>query len=102
MSITAAKVRAPPMRLCAALTRCLPGRYHGQPMQAHFPLSIEPAHFDRWLALFERTVSDVCPPAAAAVFMEKARRIADSFEMAIAGRRGEIAGPRHSRSLPTP
>jgi hemoglobin len=71
-------------------------------MQAHFPLSIEPAHFDRWLALFERTVSDVCPPAAAAVFMEKARRIADSFEMAIAGRRGEIAGPRHSRSLPTP
>jgi truncated hemoglobin YjbI len=23
------------------------GRYHGQPMQAHFPLSIELAHFDR-------------------------------------------------------
>lgn len=78
------------------------GRYHGQPMQAHFPLSIEPAHFDRWLALFEQSVSDVCPPVAAAVFMEKARRIADSFEMAIAGRRGEIAGPRHSRSTSTP
>ena len=74
------------------------GRYHGQPMQAHFPLSIEPGHFDRWLALFEQTTADVCPPAAAAVFMEKARRIADSFEMAIAGRRGEIAGPRHSIS----
>ena len=78
------------------------GRYHGQPMQAHFPLSIEPLHFDRWLALFEQTVSDVCPPAAASVFMEKARRIADSFEMAIAGRRSEITGPRHSRSIPTP
>jgi hemoglobin len=76
-------------------------RYHGQPMQAHFTLSIEPAHFDRWLALFEQTTADVCPPAAAAVFMEKARRIADSFEMAIAGRRGEIAGPRHSISTST-
>lgn len=75
----------------------LSGRYHGQPMQAHFPLSIEPLHFDRWLALFEQTTADVCPPAAAAVFMEKARRIADSFEMAMATQRGQIAGPRHSR-----
>jgi hemoglobin len=72
------------------------GRYHGLPMQAHFPLSIEPRHFDRWLALFEQTTGDVCPPAAAATFMEKARRIADSFEMAMATRRGHIAGPRHS------
>jgi hemoglobin len=78
------------------------GRYHGQPMQAHFPLSIEPLHFDRWLALFERAVLDVCSPAAAAVFMEEARRIADSFEMAIVGRRGEIAGPRHSKPPSTP
>jgi hemoglobin len=72
------------------------GRYHGQPMQAHFPLTIEPRHFDRWLALFEQTTADVCPPAAAAVFMEKARRIADSFEMAMATRSGQIAVPRHS------
>lgn len=78
------------------------GRYHGQPMQAHFPLTIEPVHFDRWLALFEQTVSDVCPPSAAAIFLEKARRIADSFEMAIAGRRGEIAGPRHSKTPSAP
>ena len=73
------------------------GRYHGQPMQAHFPLTIEPRHFDRWLALFEQTTADLCPPAAAALFMEKARRIADSFEMATATRDGQIAGPRHSR-----
>ena len=72
------------------------GCYHGQPMQVHFPLSIEPGHVDRWLALFEQTTADVCLPAAAATFMEKARRIADSFEMAIATRRGQIAGPRHS------
>jgi hemoglobin len=53
------------------------GRYHGQPMQAHFPLSIEPRHFDRWLALFEQTTADVCPPAAAAVFMENRRQLRD-------------------------
>jgi hemoglobin len=76
------------------------GRYHGQPMQAHFLLSIEPRHFDRWLALFKQTTDDVCPPAAAATFMEKARRIADSFEMAMATRRGQIAGPRHSPKSP--
>jgi hemoglobin len=78
------------------------GRYHGQPMQAHFSLSIEPRHFDRWLALFEQTTADVCPPAAAAIFMEKARRIADSFETAMATRRGEMAAPRHSKSTSTP
>jgi hemoglobin len=50
------------------------GRYHGQPMQAHFPLLIEPLHFDRWLALFEQTTADVCPPAAAAVFLFPAER----------------------------
>jgi hemoglobin len=77
------------------------GRYHGQPMQAHFPLSIELRHFDRWLARFEQTAGDVCPPAAAATFMEKARRIADSFEMAMATRRGQIAGPRHSPKIPS-
>jgi hypothetical protein len=35
------------------------GRYQGQPMQAHFPLTIEPQHFDRWLALFEQSTADV-------------------------------------------
>ena len=78
------------------------GRYHGQPMQAHFPLLIEPAHFDRWLALFELTVADVCDPDAAVVFMEKARRIADSFEMAIATKDGRVAEPRHSLKSPSP
>jgi hypothetical protein len=34
-------------------------------MQAHFPLTIEPQHFDRWLALFEQSTADVSPPTAA-------------------------------------
>jgi hemoglobin len=78
------------------------GRYHGQPMLVHLSLQIGPRHFDRWLALFEQAATDVCPPAAAAHFVEKARRIADSFEMGIAAQRGEIAAPRHGarRALP--
>jgi len=78
------------------------GRYHGQPMLAHLSLQIEPRHFDRWLALFERAAADTCPPAAAAHFVDKARRIADSFEMGIASQRGQIAAPRHGarRALP--
>lgn len=72
------------------------GRYHGQPMLAHLSLPIDPQHFDRWLALFEQAASDVFPPAAAAHFVEKARRIADSFEIGIATQRGQIAAPRHA------
>lgn len=69
------------------------GRYHGLPAQAHFRLPIDGLHFDRWLALFEETANDVCPPAAAAHFVAKARRIADSFEMGMATQRGEIKAP---------
>jgi hemoglobin len=72
------------------------GRYHGQPMVAHLSLPVDPQHFDRWLALFEQAASEVCPPAAAAHFLEKARRIADSFEIGIATQRGQIAAPRHA------
>ena len=75
------------------------GRYQGQPMRAHVPLGLTGGHFDRWLDLFEATAREVCPPAAAALFIDKARRIADSFEMASATAAGRIAAPRHlSRS----
>lgn len=71
------------------------GRYHGSPMRAHMPLGLVGDHFDRWLDLFEQTAREVCPPAAAALFIDRARRIADSFEMASATVRGDIASPRH-------
>jgi hemoglobin len=60
------------------------GRYHGQPMQKHLPLPLDSRHFDRWLELFAQTASEVCPPAAAAHFLERARRIAQSLEFAVA------------------
>jgi len=71
------------------------GRYHGSPMRAHMPLSLVGDHFDRWLDLFEQTAREVCPPPAASLFIDRARRIADSFEMASATIAGRIAAPRH-------
>jgi hemoglobin len=77
------------------------GRYHGQPMAKHLPLGIDTPHFNRWLELFVETAQDVCPPAAAALFIDRAHRIADSLEMGIATSRGEIKAPppRPTRAL---
>lgn len=68
------------------------GRYHGSPMTKHLPLPVDAVHFDRWLALFEETASEICPPRAAAHFVERARRIAQSLELGIAGRHGVLLG----------
>jgi hemoglobin len=68
------------------------GRYHGAPMPKHLPLPVDGTHFDRWLALFEATAGDVCPPEAAAHFVERARRIAASLELGVAGANGVLLG----------
>jgi hemoglobin len=72
------------------------GRYHGRPMRPHLILPLEPRHFDAWLALFEATARELCPPDVAMAFIVRARRIADSFEMARASQKGAFARPRHS------
>ena len=72
------------------------GRYGGRPMRPHLMLGLEPAHFDRWLKLFEATATELFTPDVAAAFIIRARRIADSFEMGIATTQGRVAGPRHS------
>ncbi|MGP9811027.1 group III truncated hemoglobin [Rhodopseudomonas sp. NSM] len=72
------------------------GRYGGRPMRPHLVLDLEPAHFDRWLALFEATASELFAPELAAAFIVRARRIADSFEMGIATTQGKVTVPRHS------
>ena len=66
------------------------GRYHGTPMVKHLPLPVDADHFDRWLALFETTVREVCPPEAQEHFIERARRIASSLELGIAGGQGVL------------
>ena len=68
------------------------GRYHGTPMVKHQPLPIDAGHFDRWLELFEQTAGELCPPEAEAHFVERARRIAASLELGIAGAQGVMLG----------
>ena len=46
-------------------------------------------HFMRWLALFRHTVSTVCPPVTAQLFIDRSERIAASFRINIAMHRGE-------------
>lgn len=62
----------------------LSGTYHGNPMPKHMVLPIDAAHFDRWLALFEETANELCPPVAAEHFIVRARRIAQSLELGVA------------------
>jgi len=60
------------------------GAYHGSPMPKHMVLPIDAVHFDRWLALFEATAHEICPPVAAEHFIVRARRIAQSLELGVA------------------
>ena len=80
------------LRLCEfwSSVALMSGRYHGQPMKKHIRLPVDAQHFDRWLQLFERTAREVCPPAAASHFIERARRIAQSLELGIAAGHGVL------------
>lgn len=66
------------------------GRYSGRPMAKHLPLPVDARHFDRWLALFEETARDLCPPTAAARFTAHAKTIAESLELGIATHNGHL------------
>lgn len=79
-------------RMCAfwSSVTLMSGRYHGQPMQKHAPLPVDARHFDRWLELFEQSAHSVCAPAAAEYFIDRARRIAESLELGIAGQSGVL------------
>lgn len=59
------------------------GRYAGRPYIAHQGLELELGHFERWLGLFEQTANDICSGAAAAFFIDRARRIADSLQLGL-------------------
>jgi hemoglobin len=77
-------------RMCAfwSSVALMCGRYHGRPMEKHLLLPVDARHFDRWVALFGQTAREVCPPAAAEQFIARARRIAESLELGVAGQNG--------------
>jgi len=66
------------------------GRFSGRPMPKHLAIpEINDDLFVRWLVLFKQTVDDICHPETAALFIDRAERIAQSFRLAIAYQRGE-------------
>ncbi|HRE19712.1 MAG TPA: group III truncated hemoglobin [Rhabdaerophilum sp.] len=69
------------------------GAYKGKPVPAHLPLALEDSHFSRWLNLFQSVAEAVCPPAAAALFIDRAERIADSLRFAIATHKSSGGAP---------
>jgi hemoglobin len=82
-------------KLCAFWSSVvlMTGRYKGRPMPVHAAIAeISPAHFARWLGLFEATARMLCPEPAAAVFVDRSRRIAESLEIGIALHRGADPG----------
>jgi len=89
------------MKLFWSSVALMSGVYHGRPMPKHLPLPIDARHFDRWLELFEATARDLCPPIAADHFIERARRIAESLELGIAGAAGVLLGKGERYLRPT-
>lgn len=66
------------------------GRYAGRPMGKHLGIpELTDAHFARWLKLFRATAEAHCPPEVAALFVDRAERIAYNFRLRIAQFRGE-------------
>ncbi len=71
-------------------TVLLPERlYKGNALAKHLELSLDPPHFARWLALFGETAREVMPPQHADLVMFKSQRIAETFQSAIAQKRGD-------------
>jgi hemoglobin len=61
------------------------GRYKGQPVLAHMRHRdrITPDLFERWLAIWAQTTDELMEPTAAAALQAKARRIAESQQLAL-------------------
>ena len=65
------------------------GRYSGNPVSVHRAVrGLERPMFARWLALFETAASELFAPEQAALFVDKANRIATSLQLAIFHRLG--------------
>jgi hemoglobin len=61
----------------------LTGRYRGRPHEKHRGMPLDPQHFWRWLALFEKTTRELCTGHAAETFMSRAHRIAESLQIGL-------------------
>ena len=66
-------------------------RYDGRPVPAHIKIDgLDHTHFAHWLGLFRGVVSQICPPDAAAIFIDRAERIAKSLQLSIDWKNGVL------------
>ncbi len=83
-------------KICAFWSSVMLGsrRYRGQPLPAHLGIpGLTGHHFARWLQLFTRAAAETCTPGVAAVFVDRAERIARSLQLALAVHRSRSEGP---------
>jgi hemoglobin len=61
------------------------GRYKGDPVGKHLPHAahLDRTRFERWLQIWGETTSEMLPHARAEALQAKARRIAESLQLAI-------------------
>jgi hemoglobin len=71
------------------------GRYKGDPMMTHLQLPLDPDHFERWLALFAETATEVLSLDHATIVIAKSQRIAQNFKAGIAFQQSKNAAQRN-------
>ena len=77
------------------------GRYSGNPVAVHRAVrGLERRMFARWLALFEATATELFAAEHAAIFVDKARRIASSLQLALFHRLGAPPDGLPLRAVP--
>lgn len=60
------------------------GSYDGRPVPAHIKLkTVGEGDFSIWLRIFGETARELCAPEVAAVFIDRAERIAQSLKLAM-------------------
>ena len=69
----------------------------GWPYDPHGLLRLTERQINRWLALFCATISDLCPPSAAAILLDRVAMIGSSFRVGL----GLDSVPRRSAGAPS-
>ncbi len=59
------------------------GTYSGRPIEAHKFGGLSIAHFERWVEMFTKTVSDVFSKNDAAIFVDLGQKMASNIAMRI-------------------
>jgi truncated hemoglobin YjbI len=58
--------------------------------ETHWKLSLEPRHFEQWLALFADIARQMLPAVHAAMLIGKSRRTGETFQQAKASQRSGL------------